>query len=93
MCYLTRTLTSRRKDHVAIRGESLINAVMLQIGGELINTNGTQLFNLREVVTRRSEQTESINNVVGDKFGVRISSSTMLLVVVALSPLDVLGKS
>ena len=82
-----------RNDGIAIRGEGLVFAVVLQVHGELIDAETFQLPQSSNMLINGSQQAKAVDDLVRNELGVTVAGAAVLVVVVALPVLDVFGQS
>ena len=80
------------QDALTVREQGLVLRVMLEIDGELVDPELTQLVEAAQVLLGRPEDAEPVDDLVGHERRVRVARLAVLVVVVALTVLDVVGE-
>ena len=65
---------------------------MLEVDRELVDAEVSQLLEAGDVLARRAEEAEAVDDLVGHELGMGVAGPTVLVVVVALAALDVVGQ-
>ena len=84
-------LLYRRQNRLAIRFESCFFAVMLQIHSKLIDSEFFELSQSTNVLVSITQYAKAIDDLVWNKCGVAVARTTVFVVVITLSFLDVIG--
>ena len=82
----------RRDDLVAVGGERAFLVVVHQVDGKVVDPQGLQLPQLRDMVLGGSEHAQPVDDAVGYELGVRVAAAAVVRVVVSLTLADVLGE-
>src|SRR3954454_432965 len=78
-----------RNDLLAVHAERVVLVVVLQVDGELVDTERLQGLHPLDVHLRRTDDAKPVDDLVRHELGVGVARLPVLVVVVALAPLDV----
>ena len=87
-------LLADARDHlVAVRGQRRVLGVVLEVQPEVIDAEGGELSQARDMCLGRSDQAEPLDDLVGHELGVGVAGASVLVVVVSLASGDVVGQA
>src|SRR5829696_1645241 len=90
--YSREQLSDRRDDVLAVRGQGVVLAIVLQVDGELVDAEPGQLGQPGDVLLDRPEDAEPVDDLVRHERRVDVPGPAVLVVVVALPAGDVVGQ-
>ena len=76
----------------AVSRQSSVLVIVLEINRELVHAESFEFFNTAHLLRWRTDDAETVNDLIGDEIGVVITRLAVMVVVVPFALFDVVGE-